>query len=404
MANFCTKCGSALEPATGLCPKCDSRKLDDASDNANLCVYCGGKISPTTGMCTNPLCNYHGTEVYTQQTSTPVEVPAVEEQAAETKSTKAKKEKKQKPVKEKKQKPVKEKEETTKKRRNKVVVTILSILLSLCLFVTLLSAVVIYDIRNSVKEKSLLKMLDGVEIDLDEILDEFGMDDNVKLENFYTYLYNNFGADVSNRKLSKLIDKSNLKEYVAGIAGDFFEDFFDGTGAIEISRDDARKLIRKNSSVIESTCDIYLNDSLIDEVVNKIFGANEELMLVSTEAIREEAPALYTAASIGLSYGVLAVLLLLSALIIFAMFMNSLTQGAGFVGVVSMIIGAPFALGWAVSTLVPNLWSIACGNAIVGALIGNFMKVNGVVGLVLVGLGIALLILRAILKNNLSND
>lgn len=419
MANFCSKCGTAIDQNTGLCPNCDRDRLNQLlAEQKNptalkFCNLCGSRLSDETGECMNSLC----------PGKAPLPVP--EEPVAETyypennqdynqnfgrnynRNQFQQEEPFQNPVPswmtqevtEEPQTPqVEEKPKKAKKSGSKAVTTIVTILLSICLFISFLSAVLIYDVRSSMKEENLLHLLSGIEVDVEEILDTVDVNNEVKLDGFYNYMEDEHYADISNKKMNRFIENSAVKEYVAETLAEFFEDFYDGFGSLKFSNDMAYDLVQENKSTIEKSFNVDLDKDDMKDIAEWIYSDKEDLVLINSTIIEEEAPAVYYGATIGFSYGALIVMLLLSALYIYLMFRNSWSQATCSIGIIFIIVGLPITLGAAMAAWIPSLWEVLVGDSLISMVIGSYVRVIGLVHAIVLGIGVAMLVVRGIIR------
>lgn len=324
MANFCGKCGTALDANTGLCPNCDRKQSEGiATENAAV---------------------------------------------------------------------------SKPKNKSKTLTTIFTILLSVCLFITSLLSIVIYDVRNAVKEDNLKKMLDDVQAV--DVIDDTGMVSDSDLERFYELLDKKYDIEMSDRELDSFIDDSTIKPFIADKIADFCEEFFEGDAELKIRKSEIVRLIEKNRDVIGDEFGVYLWEEDIYDIAEWITPL-DEVVLVDSTYLEDNIPAVYYISNIGLSYVTMTVLLVLSALIIFFMIKNSWSQALCGVGIDFVIIGGLFGLVAMFAVWITPLWNLMWGNSLISALVGEFMAINAVAGIVLLVLGIVMLVLRGLIKKYL---
>ena len=364
MANFCGKCGTGLDTATGLCPNCDREQLNAmATENvvtstSNFCPYCGSTINQQTGMCPNPNCSNGGTDAF---------VASVPQDTVESKP---------------------------KKNKPTALTTIITILLSICLFITSLFAIVIYDVRNAVKDDNVESLLDNIQAT--DLLDNTKFATNNDLDRFYNNMSSKYGIEMADHQLNNFIDRSTVKEFIADKVADFCEDFFDDDAELKITKREVVNLLQRNSSVIKDEFGVYLMDSEIQEIADWIFN-EDELVIISSTTLKDSSPALYYILTIGFSYVTMAVFIILSALIIFFMIKNSLSQAACGIGIDFIIWGGLSGLVAMLAAWITPLWETICGDSFIGMIAGNFMAVNALISVILLVLGVALLVTRGLI-------
>lgn len=385
MNTFCTRCGSRLDPSTGLCPNCDTKPVETAHVTQQNCLatpeceYCGSKINIQTGTCSNPLCGTFAP----QEAPAPVYPP--QESFGNTPPVKEEKPKKEKKV---------------KPPRSKGAKITISILLTICLCITAFASLMIFDVRNTVKEDNLTELFEDVEIDVDEILCDFDIDGSDTVYKLYRNLEWNYGATITNKKVTKFIESSTLKEFFIEKVADFCEDFFDGKGAITLSNYEIYRLLYNNRNKIEDVFNFYPDSEELQKIANIIYDGEEEMVLVDTAIVKREESGIYYGASIGLSYGTMIAFLLLTALIIFALLRNDLSQGSACIGVLFTVIGTPFVLGWLVSAVYPSLWEVVCDSSFIGTMVKNFFEINCIASFVVFGVGVITLAVRTLVKRS----
>ncbi len=372
MANFCGKCGTGLDTATGLCPNCDREQLDAmvtqnvAPNTSNFCLYCGSSIDKQTGLCPNPNCssNNNGADAY---------IASAPQETVESKP---------------------------KKSKPTALTTVITILLSICLFITSFFAIVIFDVRNAVKEDNVEKLLDNIQAT--DLLDSTKSATNSDLDRFYNNMSSKHGIEMADHQLNNFVNRSTVKEFIADKIGDFCEDFFEDEAELKITKREVVNLLQRNSTVIKDEFGVYLMDSELQEIADWIFN-EDELVIIDTATLKNSTPALYYILTIGFSYVTMAVFIILSALIIFFMIKNSFSQAVCGVGIDFIIFGGLTGLVAMLAAWITPLWETICADSFIGMIIGNFMAVNALISVILLVLGIAMLVIRGLIIKHRAN-
>ena len=183
---------------------------------------------------------------------------------------------------------------------------------------------------------------------------------------------------------------------------EFTDDFFKGDAELVITKEEMIDLVRDNADLLEEEIpngyDRDLNYEDYERIANWLFN-EDELVLISTDNLKDSAPTLYRTATIGLSYVALAFFLLLSALIIFVMCRNSLSQAAIGGGVVFLLLGGLTAVAAALVAWIPGLWKDIAGGNLILSVVGSVLATNGWIFGILLFLGISMLVTRTIVKH-----
>jgi len=417
MAKFCVKCGSGLDQATGLCPECDREKLNvmaaekAVSSGPKYCVFCGSKMDPQTGKCTNPQCsngvanaaeeaapiesNTAPAPVETYVEPTPAETytapqPVQNYAPQEVYNTYPNQQANTVAV------PVETPKKKAPPKKATALNTVITVLLSICLFITSIFPIVIYDIRNAIKEENVERLLEKIEtIDL---IEESGFIDRDSLDDFYDDMHRKFGIEITDKSLNKFIEKSSIKEFIAGKVAEFCDEFYNkGDAEIKITKREAIDLLNDNSIIEEDDYESYLRDELIVGMVTWIFDG-EDIVIIDTDQIKENLTPVYYGVNFGLSYVTMAIFILLCLLIIFFMIKNSFSQAVCGIGTVFVILGGITGLVAMLAAWIPLLWETISGDSIIGTVVGEFMVINSTPSIILFVLGLVMLILRGLVK------
>lgn len=341
MANFCGKCGSATDRATGLCPICDRDRLNAIRNS-----------TPAT-------------------TDTPISSASAEKV-----------------------------ESKPKKGKTKATTILITILLSICLFITSFFAIIILEVRSTFDEDKIEGLLDNVQAT--RLLDNVGTTSNNALIRFYNILKRNHGIEMTDFHLNNFIEKSTIKKFFAEKLADFFENFYEDEGELKITYREISSLLKRNSKIINEEFDILLYDNELEIIADWIFE-DTEIIITDSKTLKSESPLIYYGLHIGFSYITMTVFFLLSILIIFFMIKNNASQSGCSISIVFIVLGAPLTLIATLAACFPTLWNNVCSNSLVGILAGNFAAVNALISFAVLALGILVLVIHRLQKRRSKN-
>lgn len=396
MANFCMKCGTPLD-TRGLCPHCD------IPAKPTFCTKCGTPLG-ADGRC--PHCDAPAMPVTPVDTDAPTVLLSEEEGATVPLSedpgatvllsdTAVVTAEQAAPVWEPMNPP-----EAKPAKKGSAITAIVTVLLSLCLFITTTTAVGVLTVRHTISEGGMENLAE--QVDIAEMLKTTGAANGETFDTFYQRLERDYGAQLDDEKLGELLEDSTVPEYVADKISDFADDFFAGEAELVVTKDEMVDLLWENRELIEEEIpDDVQRDRLYQEdceVIADWMFNGEDFVLLSTDDLRDDVPVLYQSISIGLSYLVMAFFLVLSALILFAMCRNSLSQAAIGSGTVFILLGGMASLAAAVVAWIPGLWASVAGQSPVLSLLGSVLVINAPTFVIMLAVGILLLVLRAVIQ------
>lgn len=399
MANFCTKCGSPMNQ-NGLCPRCDAPVVPlfctkcgtpkgadgrcphcDVTPSFKFCTTCGAPKG-ADGLCPNcdAVTPAAPTEVLSEDPGATVLLAEEPVEAAEPMVAPA-------------PQPVK---------KASAVTVIITVLLSICLFITTTLSVSVLTVRHTISEGGMENLAE--QVDIAEMLKTTGAANGETFNTFYERLQRDYGVELDDEKLGEMLEDSTVPEYVAEKISDFAEDFFAGEAELVITKDEMVDLVWDNRKLIEDEIpddfeieidELYMEDC--EDIANWLFNG-DEFVILSTDDLRKESAALYQSVSIGLSYLVMGFFMLLSALLLFVMCRNSLSQTAIGGGVVFILLGGFTSLAAAVVAWIPGLWASIAGSNPALTLVGDVLVINAPIFVTMLAVGILLPVIRAIVK------
>lgn len=353
MANFCGKCGTPLDSETGLCPVCDAKPSEP---EINVAIPVAPKV-----------------QIVEEK---PEEQPAVSNEPQNT-------EKPKEP----------QKAETPKKAKKKkpaAVTVIITVLLSILLFITTIASVTIYNVREIIKEDHIEDIVDEL-----KVAKMFG---EGRLDKFYSYLWSDYQMHVTDRSLENFIEDSSIKEMIVEKVADFGDDIFeDGSAKIRVKVEEVAEVLYDESNLIEKHFGARLSYSEIYEIADWMIK-DDQMVLISTNTLEIDVPWVYFTLRVVLTYIMLAVFIVLSILFIIIMIKNSLSQAAVGTGIVFVLIGAPILLSWPFGAAVSSAFKAMIPSSIVGPVVGAAMaklvSICAGIGAILFVVGIGLFLLN----------
>lgn len=355
MANFCSKCGTAIDQQMGLCPNCDAEKISAIKAQAvasNVAV--AEKI-----------------EVVAQPS---IQQPVVQAPIV-------------KPVQE---APVKQ-PKAPKKARNSKIVTLISVLLAIFLFITASCSVIIYTVRNAVTRDTIEQILD--ETDVIDILDDVG--GSKAINRFYNELESRYDLEITDSKLNSFMKKSEINSFLAKKAARFSEDFFEGDAQLKIKKSELVEILYEERELIYNKFGTYLNRSQIEDIVSMIMK-EDELVVIDTDELEGNAEAAAYLVGVCFSKILMYIFIVLSIIIIAVMFVNNYLQAMNGTGIIFTIIGGIGSLLALVVAIPAVLGMISENSGIVG-LAGTILTSSSSVSIIMLVVGVLLLVGRGII-------
>ena len=294
------------------------------------------------------------------------------------------------------------------KKKSPVLVNLIVVILSICFFITSAMAVAIYEVRQLSSADKAEKLLDNVQIlDLFENLSE---SNRVDLDRFNSYLNEDFGIDITDKKLNNFVNNSTVKNFAANKISKFIEDLFNGDANLTITKQEVIALLQENADAIYAEFGKRLDSDYLEnytgynfdiedllnmrndflDIADWIFDDSDYIEVITSDDIENDFSALYYLMKIGLSYYTMVFFILLSAIIIFFMIRKGLTKALCGIGIVFVTLSVSTGIIALISSWIPSLLN----GSIEGIIIGDILFENILLNGILLALGIALLIVR----------
>ena len=408
MARFCIQCGSPTDPETGLCPNCDAAKAEQAQAPSKFCTACGAPKNEA-GQCPNcdavkeepipapsKFCTVCGSPKNESGVCPNCSKNTAEPVASEKpKKANAKKaEKAPKPP-----KAPKVKKSSGKKPGG--VTVFLTVLLSIFLFVLVLASSVIFTVRYITLPQNIEKIVDTV--DIEDTINELVTfkDSKGKKINFAEYISayakNELDVKIKESKVDDLLKTPLITDFITEQIVKYVDALLTG-GNAAIERDDVEDFLKDNGELINKKLGIELEDEDLEAIAAKIITdkIENQFKLSSIKKGMKDLSFVFIVAQIGLSYITLAALVLLSALIIFLMFLNKPSQAVLSMGIIFIIIGFIYGAGGLVSMLIPDILDAIIIVQFIENIISFVTSFILIFAAILFGSGVVLLIIRAI--------
>lgn len=307
--------------------------------------------------------------------------PAKPTQAQKT----AKKAKKEKPQKQKKPK---------KEKKVSAGTVIITVLMSIFLFVFTLVGVVLFSVRQFANEDTMEQIIENV--DISDILGIMGEDYK---DSFYDtlgdFIKQETDTEISPKKLEKLVEGTTIKPFLAGKLNDYVNDFLYDEDNFDITEKEMRKLMKKNAKVIEEELDAEVSEEVLDAVANWLVNEDTiESFMPAT--LKKDQPVAYYAINISLSWITLVLIAIIILLCIVTMLRNSASQAAIGGGVVCIILGGLTSVAALITIWMPSLIGRFIGGDLIAAVVESFLSANIIIFAAVLAVGILALVARKI--------
>lgn len=186
----CFNCGATLELGVSFCANCGA-KVAPAPINAdatvasyNICSNCGKELATDKKFCTGCGSPVDSNAFLSNDTNCVSAINRVAKPAVENKNTKS-----------------------------KATTTLISVLLTICLFITTSFSIIIIDVRNTLKKGNLEKIIDDIEIT------DFVDQESINV--FSDKMNRKFGMNITSKKLNNFFKRSTAKSFISKKAVSF---------------------------------------------------------------------------------------------------------------------------------------------------------------------------------------
>jgi len=218
---------------------------------------------------------------------------------------------------------------------------------------------------------------------------------------------NNGKEQFDERDFEKYVEESKLVRELSEHFGSVIWNVREGEDSEELDTDDIRKLLEDDRKMIKKHLNFNITDKDIDKVVAEVEKA-KMLEYTSTEFLRDKASGVYYTVQYGLSDVTLlvaAVLLLVSVLLVFLVNGWKLPPVFGDLGITFTVFGILFAgatLG--IKALGGMLFQNLGNFSFIGGGISSVMECFLIPEFVILAVGVALLIVKPIVKKALTKN
>lgn len=146
-----------------------------------------------------------------------------------------------------------------------------SIVLCICLTVSLLAATLITDLRQINSRdtfKQAVNVLFSARVSLPRMSQTPGQTDSLLTDMIYNFLQEQDieGLDVDKDALANFIEESTFSEFLSEKAADYIEDLINGTENATLTTDELMALVSENKALLEKTFDITLDDETMQSI------------------------------------------------------------------------------------------------------------------------------------------
>lgn len=419
MANFCKKCGTALNPEFGLCPNCDSAELesklakeaeffdvavqeDTASQETEalakegipeaqektvmfrgFCMNCGTALDPQTGLC--PACSSEN------NVSSANEKTGKNEKTSKSKKSKSKE-----------KDAAKDKDKGKKRELPAVAAIIITAFLSLLIFAFTLAPTILLCVRNSTTKTSLEEIIS--EVDMVTVLSEIPLSEDSSA-NEYSNLYDNlcynleagFDIKVTDNRMREFFSDEGVVEDIAKLFNRYAEDVYNGTSYFSFTPHDLADIFYRNSAVFERAFDTYLTREEYELLASSVIAETPEIYPAT---LRENDPVVMYSVQYGVSYvSIIAMYVLAVVFAVLAIILCKARRGFVGAGLGIGLVGLITALTAFISGAIPALWHTVCaGNEAIASVSAQIINHNLLIFLLTLGVGIVLLAVGIVLS------
>lgn len=393
MAKFCGKCGTNLDAELGLCPNCDQAEIERIRSIPNFCIICGGQMDKQTGLCPN--CSNESDDEQLQPDAYTVCGSEVAKQAGVcpdyyNNDDAVELDRADEPV-----------ENTAPRKRNTVVDGMITLLLSVCVFLMAFVALTIFCVRQSSTEQGLEKILNNVQGSafLNETVRVYSPEQNDWIgsyDYFCSYLKEKANVTVTEQQIDSFVEKSTVKKFLVEKISMYADDLYGDSVEFSLTAQEVLTLLKENAEIINSEFGTSIPEKTLAEIANLLVD-EEVIKQMGVTELKHSMPESYYALRIGLSYFTMGTLLFFCAFCIFIMFNNNFSQAVFGVGIVFVALGAAMGVPAGVAIWSPSTWEMAFGGSTIGLLLGEMLSVNiGLFG-VLFAIGFFILLGRKII-------
>lgn len=382
MAKFCGKCGSALDLNTGLCPLCDCDEktvsILDSHESYSPQMTSENNYyqqpEPIEHVYDNNPVDYsYAPHQYAEENFQAHNVEQTPEKVKKSKNRKNNKNNRD--------------TKTKANDRSSGVKLFVTIILSFCLFITSTISLVLFDVRFAISEDNAEHLFDNIE--LTTVLEEVNPDSITYLNDFYEQMYNEYGIDIDKKGLDDLFKEEEVKEYAGSLVSDFADEIFSGSIAkMKIKRSDIAQLVFDCKEYIYDEYGVSLSYSDAKGISEWILPDGDILILNS-----DDYSTLFTVLRFSFSYLAIALFGLISALLIFLLIRNKLSQAVMGIGIDFIITGGLTGL-IAVLALIPSIMKTVCGLSFIIALVMNICLIGAIISAVVFSIGLLSLLIR----------
>lgn len=217
-------------------------------------------------------------------------------------------------------------------RGNGVLKAIISVVLSILIFVFILATQMVLIVRGTFNQENIKTSIEETNISEIKVpksiiesthLKDLELDNDKNVSEYIVSIMDPQIVDqydITESKIEKLLDESFIKNFLSDKITDYTDDVFKKTDMGQVTKKEIIKFIEDNSDKIEKTIDYRVSDEDIEKI-STFFDENNVMEKISISYIREEQPKLMDAVKFSFSYLVVGLLIILTLLAAFAIFM-----------------------------------------------------------------------------------
>lgn len=181
----------------------------------------------------------------------------------------------------------------------RVLLVLLSIVLCICLFVSLLTTALIADVRLLTSKGGLEKIVTSLiipqarpshRLPLTAAMGSLRLAESNTADALVSWLYDALKSQhgeelaITEEQMNTFLENSTAKEFLIEKTASYMSDFINGTDTTTISSEELKQLIDENSALIESTFGIAVTEDIQDAIVGFVDEVNLD-QVIKTEVI-----------------------------------------------------------------------------------------------------------------------
>ncbi len=280
-----------------------------------------------------------------------------------------------------------------KQSKPKALTVVLTVFLTLVLFIVSVAAVSVYSVRSTLNEHGMEAVFQ--QIDVVDVMKQLDSDTESNIDILCEEFNEEFNADITKEDIESFISKSTVKDFAADKISAFCEDVLknEKNAELTVSQKEIYDLLRENSELIDKEFDVKLDKETLKDISGWFFEETE-LKIINAEELKDESAGLIDAATVVFSYVTMIILIVVGVILIGLMMINSFPQALLGAGINFAVIGGVTGLAALLKIWLP----LSVFETAVGEFIGSVFVINAPLSIVCLALGTVLITVAAFLR------